>query len=82
MEDATWQKYLGCGAKTKLRAMGDLLKVVTELVDAQTAVEEFEVLVNDKKKLHAIFTVSNAWLKSGGGATDAFTGTFKEVCFF
>ena len=78
-EDPSWQKYLGAGAKAKVRAMGDLLKIVTEHVDAQTDVQEFNVLIADKKRLHAIYTTSTSWFKTGGGATDAFVATFKEM---
>ena len=81
-DDANWQKYLGSGAKTKLRAMSDLLKAVTEHVDAQTDVEEFNVLITDIKRLHAIVMVGSSWHKIGGGATDAFVTTFLEVRVF
>ena len=81
-ENASWQKYLGSGAKTKVRAMVDLLKIVSEYVDQQTDVGELNVLIIDKKRLHAIYTVTNAWYKTGGGATEAFVTTFKEVCGF
>ena len=79
-EDATWQKYLGEGAKTKIRSMSDLLKIVGEHVDAQVAVEEYNVVALDRKRLHSIVTVVMGWYKSGGGSTDAFVTTFKEVC--
>ena len=79
-EDAIYQKYLGQGAKTKLRSMADLLKTVGEHVDAQVAVEEFNVVVEDKKKLHGIFTVCSAWFRTGAGESEAFVTTFKEVC--
>ena len=81
-DDATWQKYLGAGAKTKIRALSDLLKMVSNHVDQQVDVNDFNVVVKDKKRLQAIFTVTNAWLKSGGGSNDSFATAFKEVLVF
>ena len=70
---------MGEGARTKLRSMCDLLKSVSDTVDAQTSVEDYNVLVQDKKKMYAVYTITNSWYKTGGGATDGFLGVFTEA---
>ena len=78
-EDPTWRKFLGDGAKVKLRAMNDLLKAMNEACDSLTAVEEFNVLQKYRKKLHVIVTVLSSWYKTGNGATDSFSACFSEM---
>ena len=78
-DDPAFRKYMGDGAKAKIRALYDVLKTVSDACDAQVSVEEFNVLVKDKKKIHAIYTVVNSWWKTGGGATDGFVAAFKEM---
>lgn len=81
-DDDIWRKYLGDGAKTKVRALGDILKSLTAVCDAQTNVDEFNVLLKDKKQLHAIHAVLAAWYRTGGGLADSFNATFDEEIMF
>ena len=48
-EDPVCRKFLGEGAKTKVRALGDLLKMHTAPCESQTVVEEFNEILKDKK---------------------------------
>ena len=81
-EDAVWNKFMGDGAKTKIRSLTDLLKLVTTQCEAQTEVSEFNEILKDKKQLQAIYTVLNAWHKTGGGAADSFLVSFSEEYVF
>ena len=78
-EDPVYRKYLGEQAKVKLRSLNDVLKGLSQLCDQQTQVDEFNVLVQDKKRLHAIVTVLQAWRRTGCGAGVSFSNTFTEM---
>ena len=78
-EDPAWRKYLGDAAEKKMRALADLLKSINDHCDQQTSVDEFNVLLGDKKKLHAIYTVCNSWFRTGSGSADGFADTFTEM---
>ena len=66
-EDANWRKFLGEGSKTKIRSLHDLLDKVSAHCDAQTNVDEFNIVLKDKKMLHALHAVLASWIKTGGG---------------
>ena len=79
IQDPTYIKWLGAETDKIQRRLRELLSATLTWLEPLADVDDYNVLLEDKKKHEAIIQLVKSWTKSGGGKSQEFLDTVKKM---